>query len=77
MNKRLLGFKNKNNYLRHLIDLFGLQCGQFVYKGLPDTLPAEYIELYLAINGTVAIGKVSELGDKSDLYAAIGRHNGD
>lgn len=74
MNKRLLGFKNKNNYLRHLVDLFGLQCGQFVYKGLPDTLPAEYIELYLTINGTVAIGKVS---DSSDLYAALGSYNGD
>ena len=79
MNKRdkqLLGFKNTNNYLRHLVTLFSLQCSQFVYEGLPETLPQEFLEYYLALNGTIAIGKVTELGDSSDLYIAMGAYNG-
>lgn len=79
MNKRdkqLLGFKNTNNYLRHLITLFSLQCSQFVYEGLPETLPQEFLEYYLALNGTIAVGKVSELGESSDIYLAMGAYNG-
>lgn len=79
MNKRdkqLLGFKNTNNYLRHLITLFSLQCSQFVYEGLPETLPQEFLEYYLALNGTIAVGKVTELGDSSELYIAMGAYNG-
>ncbi len=79
MNKRdkqLLGFKNTNNYLRHLVTLFSLQCSQFVYEGLPETLPQEFLEYYLALNGTIAVGKVTELGDKSELYLAMGAYNG-
>lgn len=75
MNKRLLGFKNKNNYLRHLTELFSLHCSQFVYTGLPDTIPAEWLELFLAINGTVGIGEVKELENR-ELYTAIGSYNG-
>lgn len=79
MNKRdkqLLDFKNTNNYLRHLIALFSLQCSQFVYEGLPETLPQEYIEYYLALNGTIVVGKVTELGESSDIYLAMGGYNG-
>lgn len=79
MNKRdkqLLGFKNTNNYLRHLVTLFSLQCSQFVYEGLPETLPQEFLEYYLALNGTIAVGKVSELGESSELYLAMGAYNG-
>lgn len=79
MNKRdkqLLGFKNTNNYLRHLITLFSLQCSQFVYEGLPETLPQEFLEYYLALNGTIAVGKVTELGESSDIYLAMGAYNG-
>ena len=79
MNKRdkqLLGFKNTNNYLRHLVTLFSLQCSQFVYEGLPETLPQEFIEYYLALNGTIAVGKVSEMGESSELYLAMGAYNG-
>lgn len=79
MNKRdkqLLGFKNTNNYLRHLVTLFSLQCSQFVYEGLPETLPQEFLEYYLALNGTIAVGKVTELGDSSDIYLAMGAYNG-
>lgn len=76
MKKRMLGFKNRDNYFRHLLNLFNIQCSQFVYEGLPDTLPSEFIEFYLAINGTIAIGKVKELGESSDIYTAIGSYNG-
>jgi len=79
MNKRdkqLLGFKNTNNYLRHLITLFSLQCSQFVYEGLPETLPQEFLEYYLALNGTIAVGKVTELGESSEVYLAMGAYNG-
>lgn len=79
MNKRdkqLLGFKNTNNYLRHLVTLFSLQCSQFVYDGLPETLPQEFLEYYLALNGTIAVGKVTELGESSDIYLAMGAYNG-
>jgi len=79
MNKRdkqLLGFKNTNNYLRHLVTLFSLQCSQFVYEGLPETLPQEFLEYYLALNGTIAVGKVTELGESSELYLAMGAYNG-
>ena len=74
--KQLLGFKNRNNLLRHLVTLFSLQCSQFVYWGLPETLPPEFIEYYLALNGTIAVGKVTELGESSDIYLAMGEYNG-
>lgn len=48
--------------------------GQFEYTGLPDTVPAEYLEAYLLTNGTVAIGKVE---GKDDVYCAMGSYNGD
>ena len=73
---RLLKFKNDNNYLRHLVTLFNLHITQFVYDGLPETLPVEFLELYLAINGTVAIGKVKELNN-DEIYLAMGGYNGD
>ena len=76
-NKKLLEFKNKNNLLRNLVNLFTLHCSQFVYKGLPETIPAEFLEFYLAINGTVGLGKVKELGDTSGIYATVGAYNGD
>lgn len=75
--KRLLEFKNRDNYLRHLTTLFDIQCSQFVYNELPETLPAEFIEFYYSISGTVVFGKVKELGDKSDIYCATGGYNGD
>lgn len=74
--KRLMEFKNRDNYLRHLTTLFDLQVRQFVYTGLPDTIPAEFLEFFLLINGTVAIGKVKELGN-DEIYCATGGYNGD
>ena len=74
MKKKLLDFKNDNNLFRHLTELFELQVNQFEYNGLPETIPAEFLEMYLLINGTVAIGKVP---DKDEIYCAIGSYNGD
>lgn len=74
--KRLLEFKNRDNYIRHLTTLLDLQCRQFVYTGLPETVPAEFLEFYLTINGTVALGHVKELHNK-DVYCATGGYNGD
>jgi len=76
MKRRMIDFKNRDNYFRHLSQLFVIQFSQFEYKGLPDTLPAEFLEFYLLINGTVGIGKVSEL-DNDEVYCAIGSYNGD
>lgn len=75
--KQILGFKNRNNFLRHMVDLLNIQCSQFIYDGLPETLPQEFIEFYYAINGSIAIGKVSELGETSDIYVSVGSYNGD
>lgn len=74
-NKQLLKFKNSNNYLRHLVNLMSLNCNQFIYEGLPDTIPPEFLEFYLSINGSVAFGKVKEL-DNNDIYIATGGYNG-
>ena len=74
-NKQLLKFKNSNNYLRHLVNLMSLNCNQFIYEGLPDTIPQDFLEFYLSINGSVAFGKVKEL-DNNDIYIATGGYNG-
>lgn len=74
MKKKLLDFKNKDNFFRHLTQLFELQVNQFVYDGLPDSIPAEFLEMYLLINGTVAIGKTP---NDNTIYCAIGSYNGD
>lgn len=73
MKKKILEFKNRDNLFRHMCQLFELQIHQFEYDGLPDTLPPEFLEFYLLINGTVAIGHA----DKSDdIYCAVGSYTG-
>lgn len=74
MKKKLLDFKNSENYFRYLTELFELQINQFEYDGLPDTIPHEFLEMYLLINGNCAIGKPK---GKSEIYCAIGSYNGD
>ena len=73
---KMLEFKNRDNYLRHLTELFNINCTQFVYEGLPDTIPYEFIEFYYAINGHFVVGKVKELSN-NDIYIATGSYNGD
>lgn len=43
----------------------------FVYDGLPETLPAEWLEGYLITNGTVGVGKIDGV-----LYCAAGGYCG-
>ena len=75
MKKKLLDFKNSENYFRYLTELFELQINQFEYDGFPDTLPAEWLEFYMLINGTCAIGKCDN-GD-GEIYCAVGSYNSD
>ena len=73
MKKKILDFKNRDNLFRHMCQLFELQIHQFEYTGLPDTIPPEFLEFYLLINGTVAIGHA----DNSDeIYCAVGSYTG-
>lgn len=44
----------------------------FVYEGLPDTIPAQWLEYYLQRNGSCCIAEV-----KGELYALIGSAGGD
>lgn len=62
-----------NNYIRYM--LVRTQS-MFEYKGLPDTLPAKWLEFYLQTNGNAFITKVDGnlyaftggLGGKPDAY---------
>lgn len=74
LEKRIQEFKNSENHFRILCELFELQINQFEYDGLPDTLPAEWLEFYMLINGTVAIGHAD---GSDDVYCAVGSYNED
>lgn len=69
--------KHKEKYLKeqrtfyHWLHFWNFMNSQFVYTGLPDTLPAEYIEGFLMTTGMVGVG---ELNGK--LYAATGGYVG-
>lgn len=72
--KRIQEFKNDNNLFRILCELFEMQITQFEYDGLPETIPAEFLEFYILINGTCAIGKPDK---DNEIYCAIGSYNED
>lgn len=59
--------KKENIYQQCLYMLQRTQS-MFKWSGLPDTIPEEYLEIYLQINGFVCIGK----DDNGDLYAFYG-----
>ena len=56
------------NYIMYMLDRTN---EMFEYDGLPDTIPREWMELYLQINGQCAITKVD-----GELYAVPGRPGG-
>ncbi len=59
---------NKEKSIYNYIQLMYDRTNQmFEYDGLPDTIPAYMLELYLQLNGQVAITKVN-----GDLYALPG-----
>lgn len=66
--------KKEELHFAEWAELVETSLGQFIYDGLPDTVPAEFLEAYLITNGTVAIGKVE---GKDDIYCAMGSYNGD
>ncbi len=55
----------------HWIELNQVALSKFDYKGLPETVPAEWVEGYFISNGTAGVG---ELNDK--LYACAGGYAG-
>lgn len=57
--------------LMYYIELWQVLMSQFEYEGLPDSLPAEWIEGILISNGTVGIGERD-----GKLYCAAGGYVG-
>lgn len=57
--------------LMYYIELWQVLMSQFVYDGLPDSLPAEWIEGILISNGSVGIGERD-----GNLYCAAGGYIG-
>lgn len=55
----------------HWLEMNQILLSQFEYEGLPETLPAEWIEGILISNGTVGIGKIND-----KLYACMGGYAG-
>lgn len=62
----------ENRLLYNWLYLWNVMNNQFEYTGLPDTLPAEYIEGYLMTTGSVGICETD-----GGLYAGMGGYVGD
>ena len=56
----------------HFDKLFNVLLTRFVWDGLPDNIPAQFIEGYLITNGTCGVRKVGK-----DLWAFPGSHCGE
>ena len=65
-------FLKENRSLYNWLYLWNFMNSQFIYEGLPDTLPAEYIEGYLMSCGTVGVGEID-----GKLYAGSGGYVGE
>lgn len=70
-NKHKEKFLKENRSLYNWLYFWNFMQSQFVYKGLPDTLPAEYIEGFLMTTGMVGVGELED-----GLYAAMGGYVG-
>lgn len=64
-------FLKQNRSLYNWLYYWNFMQSQFVWKGLPDTLPAEYIEGMLMSTGMVGIGEID-----GKLYAGMGGYVG-
>lgn len=65
--------RDKNKIFENYCDYMFIRTqSMFVYDGLPDTIPATWLELYLQRNGSCAIAKV-----KGEYYALIGSAGGE
>lgn len=58
-----------NDFVTYAIDKLE---SMFIYDGLPDTIPAKWLEYYLLVNGSCFVAKVN-----GDLYALIGSCGGE
>lgn len=58
-------------FIMYYFDLWNTLQAQFEYEGLPDSLPAEWLEGILACNGTVGIGEFN-----NTLYCCAGSYTG-
>lgn len=64
----LFDFRDKkNNIHQSMMYMFMRTQSMFKWEGLPDTIPAEYLELYIQINGFACVGKYHD-----ELYAFWG-----
>lgn len=70
-NKHKERFLKENRQLYNWLYFWNFMNSQFVWKGLPDTLPAEYIEGFLMTTGMVGIGEI-----EGKLYAGTGGYVG-
>ena len=70
---RLYDFKNKEQSLQYYISYMLMRTSRmFEYEGLPETIPHRYLELYLQLNGHVAIAE-----HDGNLYAFFGGFGGE
>lgn len=66
-------FKDKHRAIRnHVNYMLARTQSMFEYEGLPESIPARMLELYLQINGFVGIVKIN-----GDLYAVYGGLGGE
>lgn len=61
----------KTSVREHVFGMFNRTNQMFEYSGLPDTIPAYILELFLQLNGDVCFTKV-----KGNLYVFSGRAGG-
>ena len=72
-NISLYDFKNKKQNVIDMVDyMLNRTNAMFTWEGLPDTIPAWILELYLQTNGNVIIYKYND-----NLYAFIGGLGGE
>ena len=58
-------------YMMYFLQLWEILMNQFEYEGLPDSVPAEWIEGYLITNGTCAFGEKD-----GKVFVATGGYSG-
>ena len=49
----------------------------FLYEGLPDSIPCQYLENYLLVNGNCVIGKDLKHPEDDNIYAFVGAAGGE
>lgn len=49
----------------------------FIYEGLPDSIPVQYLENYLLVNGNCVIGKDLKHPSDQNIYAFVGAAGGE